>query len=63
MDWDPDKKPTHKAALDKLTSRIHPGAIVLLHNTSKTNGEILDELLTKWEEMGYTFAPLSELTQ
>ena len=23
--------------------------------------EILDELLTKWEEMGYTFAPLSEL--
>lgn len=63
VDWDPDKQPTHKAALDKLTSRIHPGAIVLLHNTSKTNGEILDELLTKWEEMGYSFAPLSELMQ
>jgi len=63
VDWDADHQPTHQAALDKLTSRIHPGAIVLLHNTSKTNGEILDELLTKWEEMGYTFAPLSELTQ
>jgi len=25
--------------------------------------EILDELLTKWEEMGYTFAPLSELIE
>ncbi len=62
VDWDTEKQPTHQAALDKLTSRIHPGAIVLLHNTSKTNGEILDELLTKWEEMGYTFAPLSELT-
>ena len=48
-------------AFDKLLSRIHPGAIVLLHNTSKTNGEILDELLSKWEEMGYHFAPLSEL--
>jgi len=34
---------------------------VLLHNTSKTNGEILDELLTKWEEMGYTFGTLEEL--
>ena len=45
----------------KLLGRIHPGAIVLLHSTSKTNGEILDELLTKWEEMGYTFKPLSEI--
>ena len=43
--------------------RIHPGAIVLLHSTSKTNGEILDELLTKWEEMGYTFSPLSDLLE
>ena len=34
----------------ELTGRIHPGAIVLLHSTSKTNGEIMDELLTKWEE-------------
>ena len=29
--------------------------------TSSTNAAILDELLTKWEEMGYHFAPLSEL--
>ena len=29
-------------------------------NTSKTNGEILDELLTKWEEMGYSFKTLEE---
>ncbi len=63
VDWDTNNQPTHQAALDKLTARIHPGAIVLLHNTSNTNGEILDELLTKWEEMGYTFAPLSDLTQ
>ena len=39
------------------------GAIVGVHSTSKTNGEILDELLTKWEEMGYTFHPLSELCE
>ncbi|MEG0962096.1 MAG: polysaccharide deacetylase family protein [Lachnospiraceae bacterium] len=63
VDWDPDKQPTHEEALDKLLKRVHPGAIVLLHNTSKTNGEILDELLTKWEGMGYTFKSLEELPE
>ena len=58
VDWNTDNQPTHEEAFSKLISRIHPGAIVLLHNTSKTNGEILDELLTKWEEMGYTFGTL-----
>ena len=60
MDWYQDKQPAREEAFDKLLSRIHPGAIVLLHNTSSTNGQILDELLTKWEEMGYTFGTLSE---
>ena len=61
VDWNQDSQPSHEEAFAKLTSRIHPGAIVLLHSTSRTNGEILDELLTKWEEMGYTFRPLSDL--
>ncbi len=63
VDWDPDNQPTHEQALDKLLKRVHPGAIVLLHNTSKTNGEILDEVLTKWEDMGYTFKSLDELPE
>lgn len=61
VDWYQDKQPSHEEAFSKLTSRIHPGAVVLLHNTSKTNGEIMDELLTKWEEMGYTFGTLEEV--
>ncbi len=61
VDWYEDQQPSHEEAFEKLTGRIHPGAIVLLHSTSKTNGEILDELLTKWETMGYTFQPLSHL--
>lgn len=60
-DWYNDKQPTREHALDKLLGRIHPGAIVLLHSTSKTNSEILDELLTKWEEMGYTFGVLEDI--
>lgn len=61
VDWNVDKQPSHEEALDKLCRRIHPGAIVLLHNTSKTNGEIMDELLSKWEEMGYTFGTLEDV--
>ena len=63
VDWNQDSQPTREEALSKLTKRIHPGAVVLLHNTSKTNGEVLDELLSKWEEMGYHFLPLSALTE
>ncbi|MFQ9516220.1 MAG: polysaccharide deacetylase family protein [Eubacterium sp.] len=61
VDWNTDSQPTKEEAFDKLLSRIHPGAIVLLHNTSKTNGEILDELLSKWEDMGYGFGILGDL--
>lgn len=61
VDWYEDKQPTKEEAFNKLLPRVHPGAIVLLHSTSKTNGEILDELLTKWEEMGYTFKSLDQL--
>ena len=46
---------------EKGLVEIHPGAIVLLHSTSQTNAEILDEILTKWEAEGYRFAPLTEL--
>lgn len=63
VDWNVDDQPSHEEAMEKMTSRIHPGAVVLLHNTSSTNGEILDDLLTKWESMGYSFGTLEELCQ
>lgn len=62
VDWYEDDQPSKSEAFDKLLNRIHPGAIVLLHNTSSTNAAILDELLEKWETMGYRFGSLSELT-
>ena len=61
VDWNNDSQPTKEAAFAKLLPRIHPGAVVLLHSTSQTNGEILDELLTRWEDMGYRFGTLEEL--
>ncbi len=61
VDWNNDSQPSHDEAFSKLLPRTHNGAVVLLHSTSKTNGEILDELLTKWEAEGYRFAPIEEL--
>ena len=61
VDWNNDKQPTAAYAFAKLLPRTHKGAVVLLHSTSATNAEILDELLTKWETMGYTFGTLDQL--
>lgn len=61
VDWYQNAQPSKEEAFSKLLTRIHPGAIVLLHSTSKTNAQILDELLTKWEEMGYSFGTLEQL--
>ncbi len=61
VDWYTDNQPSHEEAFSKLLPRIHNGAIVLLHSTSQTNAEILDELLTKWEEQGFSFGSLEEL--
>lgn len=60
VDWYENDQPTPQQAYDKLLPRIHPGAVVLLHSTSATNGAILDELLGKWEEMGYRFGDLEQ---
>ena len=61
VDWKQDDQPTREEAMQKLIPRTHPGAVVLLHQTSGTNGEIMEELLTRWEEMGYRFGTLEEL--
>ena len=61
VDWYSDNQPTKEQAFDKLLPRIHNGAIVLLHSTSETNAQIMDELLTKWEQAGYRFGKLIDL--
>ncbi|MDD2362034.1 MAG: delta-lactam-biosynthetic de-N-acetylase [Oscillospiraceae bacterium] len=62
VDWYTDNQPSKEEAFNKLLPRIHPGAVVLLHSTSKTNAEILDELLSKWKSEGYTFGTMDDLT-
>lgn len=60
-DWDNNKQPTAEYALGKLIPRSHNGAVILLHSTSKTNAEVLDELLTQWKAKGYRFETIDTL--
>ncbi|MDO4283604.1 MAG: polysaccharide deacetylase family protein [Clostridia bacterium] len=61
VDWYKDKQPSRETAFNTLLPRIHPGAIILLHSTSKTNSEILEEFITKIRDAGYTFGTLDEI--
>ena len=46
VDWYQDEQPTPEQAFEKLVPRVHPGAVVLL---------------TRWEELGYSFGRLEEI--
>ncbi len=61
VDWKNDEQPDHGKAVHTVLNRTHDGAVVLLHSTSATNAAILDELLTRWAQMGYRFGTLEEL--
>jgi peptidoglycan-N-acetylmuramic acid deacetylase len=60
-DWLNDAQPATSDALKTIISRTHPGEVALLHLTSATNAEVLDQVLTEWETMGYRFGSLTEL--
>ena len=62
-DWDNNKQPDPQKSIRLLESYLHPGAILLLHPTSKTNAEILPTLIRDWKEQGYRFASLDTLPQ
>ena len=61
VDWKNDNQPTREYAMSKILPRLHNGAILLLHSTSATNAEIMQELIAKCKAEGYRFAPLTEL--
>ena len=61
-DWDNANQMSREKAVEKIITNTHNGEVILLHPTSKTNAEILPELIAKWREMGFTFGTLDELT-
>ncbi len=54
-DWDPDNQMDVQEALDKAMSKIHGGAIYLLHAVSSTNATMLGDFIDQTRDKGYTF--------
>ena len=48
-------------AIEKIMAHTHNGEIMLLHPTSATNAQIMDELLTRLENEGYRTGSLEEI--
>lgn len=59
-DWVESDQPTQADAKQKIYSRVHNGAVLLLHSTSETNAKILPDVIDDLTAQGYTFKPLTE---
>jgi len=62
-DWDEKAQPSRESAIKKIIENVHNGEIMLLHATSKTNMEILDEVIKQIKSMGYEFKSLNEFAK
>jgi len=59
-DWDENKQGREEYGKTKILDNIHPGAILLLHGTSKDNMNILDECIKEIKNMGYEIKSIDE---
>ena len=50
LDYDVDNQPGSDYVINHFKKYIHPGAIPLIHNISKSNAEALDTVLTNLEQ-------------
>lgn len=60
VDWYVDNQPVPSAALDQILGELHDGSVILIHAVSKTNVEILPELIDGIRERGYEIALLPD---
>lgn len=60
-DWDLDNQKGEDFAFETVTSRLHPGAVILLHSVSPDNAAALGRIIDYAKENGYVFAKLTDL--
>lgn len=58
LDW---KDLSADEIFKRVTTSIHPGAIVLFHNAAKNTPQALDAILTQLKSDGYKIVPISEI--
>lgn len=58
LDYDVNNQPDPAESLQKMTDRLHAGAIYLLHAESATNTAVLGDFIDQAREQGYEFCIL-----
>jgi peptidoglycan-N-acetylmuramic acid deacetylase len=59
-DWDLNNQKGEEYAFDKVVSRLHPGAVILLHSVSPGNANALGSIIDEARNQGYKFCSLRE---
>ncbi len=57
-DWDLNNQKGQQYAFDKVISRFHPGAVILLHSVSPDNANALPQIIDEARKQGYEFSSL-----
>ncbi len=60
-DWNTDNIQGKDYAVETVMSRLHDGAIILLHSVSRDNAEALGEIIDKARAEGYEFRSLEDI--
>lgn len=60
-DWLVDAQPDPDEALTKMLNAAHPGGIYLLHTVSKTNSEIIGQLIDGLQDKGFEIGDPNDL--
>ena len=59
-DWDLNSQKGEQFAFDKVVSRLHPGAVILLHSVSPDNANALGRIIDEARSQGYEFLSLRD---
>ncbi len=62
-DWDNNNQPSRAYAMKKILDNLHNGEVMLLHPTSKTNSEIMRDVIKEVKNQGFRFGTLDELCE
>jgi len=58
LDW---KDPTPQQMVERITSKLTSGSIILMHNGAKNTPEALPQIIDAVRAQGYEFVPISQI--
>jgi len=61
VDWADNKKGDLEYSFNMITKQFHNGSIILLHNTSQNNSEVLERVINDAKSKGYSFGSLNDI--